>query len=201
MSIEVLPQSIADRCCGSGAILDVLAEAGLVNKVMPEWRKLRDPANFLNKADDWPEIEIEQDTYITPGNAIASKERWKIAGRWAKIGRKGHVHTIGTKRVLDFNQPWLYWSSDRLPPEHMEGFSDLIMAQWRDWYQRHGGEELVEDINGKGEKIMRRRGVEAVRCGELVPSVPTPARGECVVGAIHTQTIEGFWSTRNRKTL
>jgi hypothetical protein len=56
----------------------------------------------------------------------------------------------------------------------MEGFSDLIMAQWRDWYQRHGGEELVEDSNEKGEKIMRRRGVEAVRCGELVPSVPTP---------------------------
>lgn len=138
----------------------------LVNKVMPEWRKLRDPANFLSKADDWPEIEIEQDTYITPGNAIASKERWKIAGRWAKIGRKSHVNTIGTKRVLDFSQPWLYWSCDRLPPEHIEGIPDLVTARWRDWYQRHAGCTYGQSISGSG--------VEAVRCGGLVPSVPTP---------------------------
>lgn len=118
----------------------------LVNKVMPEWRKLRNPANFLNKADDWPTIEIEQDTYITPGNTIGSKGRWKISGTWAKIGRKSHVHTIGTKRVLDFSQPWLYWSCDRLPPEHIEGIPDLVMARWRDWYQRHGGEELIEGM-------------------------------------------------------
>jgi hypothetical protein len=46
-----------------------------------------------------------------------------------------------------------------MPPERMEGFSDLIMARWRDWYKRHANEE---------------GGCEAVRCNELVPSVPTP---------------------------
>jgi hypothetical protein len=75
----------------------------LVNKVMPEWLKPRDPAHFLNKDDDWPEIEIEQDTYITPGNAIASRERWKIGGRleedWRKIWRKigGRLEEDGRK--------------------------------------------------------------------------------------------------------
>jgi len=117
----------------------------LVNKVMPEWRKLRDPANFLSKADDWPEIEIEQDTYTTPGNAIASKERWKIAGRWAKIGRKSHVHTIGTKRVVDFSQPWLYGAATACRRS--------IWTGYRTWSWRGGG----IGTNGMEGKSLSRR--------------------------------------------
>jgi hypothetical protein len=53
----------------------------LVYKVMPEWKKLRDPADFLNKDKNWPEIEIEQDTLITPGNAIGSKGAVEDCGK------------------------------------------------------------------------------------------------------------------------
>jgi hypothetical protein len=85
-------QSIADRCCGSGAILDVLAEAGLVNKVMPEWRKLRDPANFLNKADDWPEIEIESISPALPfGSSLASSTAFPATCLTARGGFRDAV--------------------------------------------------------------------------------------------------------------
>ena len=45
-----------------------------------------------------------------------------------------------------------------MPPKHLEGIPDLIMAQWRDWYHQHANE----------------KGCEAVRCNALVPIVPTP---------------------------
>jgi hypothetical protein len=64
----------------------------LVNKVMPEWRKLRDPANFLSKADDWPEIEIEQDTYNR-----GTPSRPRNGGRLREGGRKLVARVTSTR--------------------------------------------------------------------------------------------------------
>jgi hypothetical protein len=68
------------------------------------WQKPFDPRG---SNDQFPRIVAPYKKYITVGNALASRERWKLAGRWtAKPGEPGagtrdiNVHTVGNKREL-----------------------------------------------------------------------------------------------------
>ena len=60
-----------------------------------------------HKPEQFPRIVAPYQKYITAGNALASRHRWKLAGRWTrKPGEPGagkreiNVHSVGNKREL-----------------------------------------------------------------------------------------------------
>jgi hypothetical protein len=82
----------------------VKANRWLIENVLTAWQKPFDPRG---SNDQFPRIVAPYKKYITVGNALASRERWKLAGRWtAKPGEPGagtrdiNVHTVGNKREL-----------------------------------------------------------------------------------------------------
>jgi hypothetical protein len=79
------------------------ANQWLVENVLPAWRTCFDP----HKPEQFPRIVAPYQKYITAGNALASRHRWKLAGRWtARPGEAGagtreiNVHSVGNKREL-----------------------------------------------------------------------------------------------------
>jgi hypothetical protein len=79
------------------------ANQWLVANVLAAWRTPFDP----HKPEQFPRIVASYQKYITAGNALASRHRWKLAGRWtARRGEAGtgtrdiNVHSVGNKREL-----------------------------------------------------------------------------------------------------
>jgi hypothetical protein len=79
------------------------ANQWLVENVLAAWRTPFDP----HKPELFPRIVAPYQKYITAGNALASRHRWKLAGRWtARPGEPGagtreiNVHSVGNKREL-----------------------------------------------------------------------------------------------------
>jgi len=71
--------------------------------VLAAWRTPFDP----RKSETFPRIVAGYQKYITAGNALPSRARWKLAGRWtARPGEPGagkreiFVHSVGNKREL-----------------------------------------------------------------------------------------------------
>jgi len=147
----------------------------LIDKVLPEWQKPRKPEDFLNKEEAWPKINIPQTTYITPASAVGTPKggnSWHLAGRWVEDkDRWSRVHTIGVKRVLDFSQPWLYWSCDRMPPESPFDEQGEVLPEWQDMVELCGLKATVTTLR-RWRAWVEQHGPEAVRCGQLVPSRP-----------------------------
>jgi hypothetical protein len=82
----------------------VKANRWLIENVLAAWRTPFDPGG---SKEQFPRIIAPYKKYITAGNALASPQRWKLAGRWtAKPGEPGattreiNVHTVGNKREL-----------------------------------------------------------------------------------------------------
>jgi hypothetical protein len=81
----------------------VKANQWLIENVLAAWRTPFDP----HKPEQFPRIVAPYQKYITAGNALASRHRWKLAGRWtARPGEAGagtreiNVHSVGNKREL-----------------------------------------------------------------------------------------------------
>src|SRR5208337_4044715 len=81
----------------------VKANQWLIENVLAAWRTPFDP----RKPETFPRIVAPYQKYITAGNALASRARWKLAGRWtARPGepdagtREIFVHSVGNKREL-----------------------------------------------------------------------------------------------------
>ena len=79
------------------------ANQWLIENVLAAWRTPFDP----HKPEQFPRIVAPYQKYITAGNALASRHRWKLAGRWtARPGEPGagtreiNVHSVGNKREL-----------------------------------------------------------------------------------------------------
>jgi hypothetical protein len=79
------------------------ANQWLIENVLVAWRTPFDP----QKPETFPRIVAPYQKYITAGNALASRHRWKLAGRWtARPGEPGagtreiNVHSVGNKREL-----------------------------------------------------------------------------------------------------
>jgi DNA polymerase elongation subunit (family B) len=75
----------------------------LIENVLAAWRKPFD----RRQPETFPRIVAEYQKYITAGSALASRARWKLAGRWtARPGESGagkreiFVHSVGNKREL-----------------------------------------------------------------------------------------------------
>jgi len=82
----------------------VKANQWLIENVLAAWRTPFDPRG---SKEQFPRIVAPYKKYITVGNALASPQRWKLAGRWsARPGEQGagtreiNVHTVGNKREL-----------------------------------------------------------------------------------------------------
>jgi hypothetical protein len=82
----------------------VKANRWLIENVLAAWRTPFDPRGAK---EQFPRIVAPYKKYITIGNALASPQRWKLAGRWtAKPGEPGagtreiNVHGVGNKREL-----------------------------------------------------------------------------------------------------
>ena len=82
----------------------VKANEWLIENVLAAWRTPFDPRG---SKEQFPRIVAPYKKYITVGNALASPQRWKLAGRWtAKPGEPGagtreiNVHGVGNKREL-----------------------------------------------------------------------------------------------------
>ena len=66
------------------------ANQWLIENVLAAWRTPFDP----HKPEQFPRIVAPYQKYITAGNALASRHRWKLAGRWtAKPGEFGSRDT------------------------------------------------------------------------------------------------------------
>ena len=79
------------------------ANQWLIENVLAAWRKPFDPC----KPETFPRIVAGYQKYITVGNALASRSRWKLAGRWTARPvepgagkREIFVHSVGNKREL-----------------------------------------------------------------------------------------------------
>jgi hypothetical protein len=79
------------------------ANQWLIENVLAAWRTPFDP----HKPEQFPRIVAPYQKYITAGNALAARHRWKLAGRWTvKRGEPGagtrdiNVHSVGNKREL-----------------------------------------------------------------------------------------------------
>jgi hypothetical protein len=79
------------------------ANQWLIENVFVAWRTPFDP----HKPEQFPRIVAPYQKYITAGNALASRHRWKLAGRWtARPSEPGagtreiNVHSVGNKREL-----------------------------------------------------------------------------------------------------
>ena len=79
------------------------ANQWLVENVLAAWRSPFDP----HQPERFPRIVAPYQKYVTAGNALASRHRWKLAGRWtARPGEAGtgtrdiNVHSVGNKREL-----------------------------------------------------------------------------------------------------
>jgi hypothetical protein len=79
------------------------ANQWLIENVLAAWRTPFDP----HKPEQFPRIVAPYQKYITAGNALASRHRWKLAGRWTvRPGEPGagareiNVHSVGNKREL-----------------------------------------------------------------------------------------------------
>ena len=83
------------------------ASEWIVESVLAAWRKPFDPKN----AETSPRIVAGYQKFITAGNALASIQRWKLAGRWTPqpdqldaARREIFVHGVGNKRYLIPNE-------------------------------------------------------------------------------------------------
>ena len=81
----------------------VKANSWLIENVLAAWRAPFDP----EKPEQFPRIVAGYQKYITVGNALASPNRWKLAGRWTprpdepNAGKREIlVHSVGNKREL-----------------------------------------------------------------------------------------------------
>ncbi len=81
----------------------IRANQWLIENVLAAWRKPFDPRT----PESFPRVVAPYQKYITAGNALASRARWKLAGRWtARPGEQGagkreiFVHSVGNKREL-----------------------------------------------------------------------------------------------------
>jgi hypothetical protein len=79
------------------------ANQWLIENVLAAWRTPFDP----HKPEQFPRIVAPYQKYITIGNALASRHRWKLAGRWTARPREPgagtreiNVHSVGNKREL-----------------------------------------------------------------------------------------------------
>ena len=91
---------------------EVKAGTWLINNIVPLWRKPYKP-------DEPACLERPFKKYITVGNALASPDRWKIAGRWTPEPkepgagtRKLNIDSVGNKRRIIRSRITDYWSTD-----------------------------------------------------------------------------------------
>jgi hypothetical protein len=71
----------------------------LLTKVPEAWRQaaLNDDGS-INTAS--PAIDLTLRTFMTAGQAVTSRDRFDLIGRWADVPKKMNVHTPGPKRRL-----------------------------------------------------------------------------------------------------
>lgn len=89
-----------------------------------------------------PSVAVRQKTFVTVGAALASPASWRIVGRWSELERVANVHDIGVKRQLNRKRPGFYYSVEGAPDNPEE--------------------------DERGSRLRAR----ALRCSELVPSLP-----------------------------
>jgi len=122
-------------------------------KIYPAWAAPFDLGNPYH-------LEIPMRTFITAGAAVASKDRFRLIGRWSEIRRRIDIHTFGVKRdFMPLELPELYLS---VPPRETE----LPSAATVNGYQFILPELTYEEI--AGQLVIGR----SFRCDYLVPTAP-----------------------------
>lgn len=122
----------------------------MINLVLPEWKR------NINHLEKPYHLDIEIRHYMTAGAAVASRERFKLIGRWSDTKRAIDIHLVGVKRQ-GFNLGRLYYTGNKisgpLDPKVVRKFATML------------------DANEKEVALCLRSG-EALRCRFLVPWLP-----------------------------
>lgn len=125
----------------------------MINRVLPEWKR---NINHLEKPYT---LKIEIRHYMTAGAAVASRERFKLIGRWSDTKRTIDIHTVGVKREA-YEEPAFYLTTnkvsgpiDKNDTKVLKKLASLLDANERD-------------------VIACYRSGEALRCRFLVPWLP-----------------------------
>ena len=103
-----------------------------------------------------PELHFLMRHYVTAGEACASKNRFKLIGRWADRLRSHNVHTPGTKRTFE-GLP--YWAHCTLRELKVPKIGELK------------AEAALLDIPAREIRECLKAG-EALRCRFLIPAPP-----------------------------
>lgn len=197
MAIERLPVSIADPCCGSGAILNVLAAAGYITIGS-------DVVDY-----GWPNT-ILRDYLATPLvmnlTGIVSNPPYLLAAEFlakaisdgaiyhAWLLRLNFLESVSRKAFFEEHQPSRIWvSSRRLPMMHREGWqgqkaTSNVTYAWFVWDRLSKDRGVVRWFDWKeteGSASTTTRGCE--RCGaRIFKTARADARfcsGRCKVAA------------------
>jgi hypothetical protein len=79
----------------------------LLERVLPAWGR---PSEMFDQ-NTWPSVAVRYNRYVTVGQAVATADSFRVAGRWADISRVIRVHNIGVKRGFIPGAEHLYYSS------------------------------------------------------------------------------------------
>jgi hypothetical protein len=130
-----------------------------LDDVLPVWRK-----PFKKEGDKYiaQPLTYRIRRYITLGEACASKERFKLIGRWADVPREIDVTKPGPKRDMDADHPWTFQLPERKKPFARKDLPNIdALESMRLWFDIEPSEAIACLKDG-----------EPLRCRFLVPTIP-----------------------------
>jgi hypothetical protein len=96
----------------------------LHTRIPAAWKKPCEP----NEPDTWPRIDFTQRDFMTAGQAVSSRENFKLIGRWGLKARNIEVHDPGLKRILIPERPELYYSTGEREADRCHSLVDTLPA-------------------------------------------------------------------------
>jgi len=131
-------------------VLRMSVEEFFTEHVLSGWRK---PGE--DEASQF--IHFKLNTYVTAGAACASRDRFKLIGRWADVERQINIHSPGAKRTFD----GLHFSHV-LSGEAYNGKLDMRLVR-----------TLANEVSALPRDVLACiRSGESLRCRFLIPTTP-----------------------------
>jgi len=106
-------------------------------------------------------IHFKLNTYVTAGAACASRDRFKLIGRWAAVERQINIHSPGAKRTFTGVHNWCVTSN-----KPRDGKLDMRSIN-----------TLANEVSALPRDVLACiRSGESLRCRFLIPTTPAISR-------------------------
>jgi hypothetical protein len=129
-----------------------------LDNVLPLWSE---PIRKVDGEFFIPALEYKMQRYITLGDACASKQRYRLIGRWAKVRRAINILTPGPKRKMDVDNPWTFCMSEDDAGKMTKKKARAMSKNLSPWLDDRLDEAIACLMSGK-----------PLRCEFLIPTFP-----------------------------